>query len=297
MNMSFIVSVITPFYKGNKYLSQLFGVVENNCNNLKSAFPQAMVELIIVNDSPQEKVEVPDFSMGFQLKIINHEVNSGIHQARITGLQACSGEYIQFLDQDDVLADNAILSQIRVLASNQADMVICNAYMESSDGSSYLLYKSKTDYSLINKLPFYLKSHNMIKSPGQCLLRKACIPTEWETYVMQKNGADDLFLWILLFEKSRRFAINKEALYIHKYTGENLSDSEAKMSVSSLEIVEFLRQIEYVPKTHAEQLEHSRKFSLEFQECKSSPQKVWLMMKNLNLVSYLAIHKLERILF
>ena len=36
---------------------------------------------------------------------------------------------------------------------------------------------------------------------------------------MRTNGSDDLFLWILLFEKSYQFVINDEILYTHKYTG------------------------------------------------------------------------------
>ena len=59
---------------------------------------------------------------------------------------------------------------------------------------------------MLNNLTFYLKSHNIIKSPGQCLIKRQCIPVEWQRYIMKTNGADDLFLWILLLEKSYKFA-------------------------------------------------------------------------------------------
>ena len=76
-----------------------------------------------------------------------------------------------FLDQDDVLKDNAIVSQMRTIIKNKADLVICNAYMEKADGSFYALYSKKTDFNRINDKQFYLKSHNVIKwnDPDKCI--------------------------------------------------------------------------------------------------------------------------------
>ena len=254
MKENFVVSIITPFYKGNKYLNQLFSVININYANLKLKYPQSDIELLIINDSPDTPVNTWELKNSFNYRIINHEQNSGIHQARVTGLKHCIGDYIIFFDQDDVLEDNALVSQIDSLIHNNADMVVCNAMMEEDDGSHYICYKSKTDFNRINDLQFYLKSHNVIKSPGQCLIKKGIIPAEWKKYIMTKNGSDDLFLWILLLEKSYRFYINREVLYIHKYTGENLSETEEKMNLSSLEIVEYLNNISYVPSRDTIQL-------------------------------------------
>ena len=149
-----MISVITPFYRGNKYLQQLFLVIQKNYMHLKKEFPEANIELIIVNDSPYDIVEIPKIKIDFSFKIIDHEINSGIQQARVTGLKACSGDYVLFLDQDDVLVDDALLSQVRVLIAHNAEMVICNAYMEKKDGTSYLLYRTTTDFLLLNNLTF-----------------------------------------------------------------------------------------------------------------------------------------------
>ena len=86
--------------------------------HLKKEFPEANIELIIVNDSPYDIVEIPKIKIDFSFKIIDHEINSGIQQARVTGLKACSGDYVLFLDQDDVLVDDALLSQVRVLIAH-----------------------------------------------------------------------------------------------------------------------------------------------------------------------------------
>lgn len=296
MKDSFLISIITPFYYGNKYMKQLFSVVENNQNSLKKAFLNAAIELVIVNDSPAECVDLNGINCDFEYRIITHENNSGIHQARVTGLRGCKGDYILFLDQDDELSENAVASQVKKLIRMKADMVICNAIMQKKDGSSYLLYKTNTDYATLYDLSFYLKSHNVIKSPGQCLIKKNCIPVEWTEHIMVQNGSDDLFLWILMLEKSYKIVINNKPLYIHKYTGENLSESEEKMNVSSLEIVDFLKKVPYVPEKHVSLLKRSRDFSLQLRN-KSILRKCCLVLQNVDLVLYLMINKLKRLIY
>lgn len=296
MKEKILISIITPFYNGNKYMKQLFSILENNYITMKNIFPSVNIELIIVNDSPSVPVDLKDISVDFAYRIINHENNFGIHQARVTGLNICEGEYVLFLDQDDELLDNALASQLEFITRENADMVICNAYMERKDGSSYLSYRAKSDFVRITDLQFYLKSHNVIKSPGQCLIKRKNIPLEWTEYIMKKNGSDDLFLWILMLEKSSKFVLNKNALYIHKYTGENLSESEEKMTISSLEIAEFLSKIAYIPKQDVILLKRAREFSLEMKN-ESFTGKSYSVLKNLDLFLYLAFNKIKRIIY
>ena len=107
---------------------------------------------------------------------------------------------------------------------------------------------------------------------------------------------DDLFLWILMFEKKCKVVINKEPLYTHKYTGENLSDSEEKMNISSLEIVDFLRKIDYVPSVDIEYLKRSREFSLKF-KTGTLLHKAETIIENIDLFTYLVICKIKRTIY
>lgn len=291
-----MISIITPFYNGNKYLKQLFCTLEDNYNTLKSKFPHSEMELVIVNDSPEIPVDLDLVNVKFEYRVITQECNLGIHQARVTGINNCRGDYILFLDQDDELLEDAIARQFELLTDKNADMVICNAYMESADCNRDLLYKTRTDFNILHDLEFFLKSHNIIKSPGQCLIKKTSIPPEWKKYIMKKNGADDLFLWILMFEKKSKVVINKDPLYIHRYTGENLSDSEEKMNISSLEMVDFLREIDYVPSVDVDCLKRSCEFSLKFKTgtlfCR-----VKSAFENIDLFIYLAFYKIKRAIY
>lgn len=291
-----MISVITPFYNGNKYMKQLFSILEDNYKTLKNVFPNSEMELVIVNDSPEITVDLNFINVKFEYRVVTHECNRGIQQARVTGLDNCKGDYILFLDQDDELFENAIAKQFELLINENSDMVICNAYMESADGKRGLLYKKRTDFNRLHDLKFFLKSHNVIKSPGQCLIKKTMIPAEWKKYIMKKNGSDDLFLWILMFEKKCKITVNKEPLYVHKYTGENLSDSEEKMSISSLEIVDLLKKINYVPLNDIESLKKSREISLEF-KTENLSEKMMTIFKNIDLFTYLVFCKIKRMIY
>lgn len=289
------ISVIVPFYKGNKYINNIFIVINKNSIKIKSNYPNIKVELIIVNDSPDYELYQQTTYDAFTTKIIKHNENKGIHQARVTGLSKSLGEYILFLDQDDQLEEDFLLNQYKLIFRYKKEVVVSNGYIENSDLSKDLIYKSKVDLKRVNDLEFYLKSHNMIKSPGQCLIKKESIPEEWEKYIMKSNGSDDLFLWILLFEKGYKFLINNRPLYFHKYTGENLSESGNKMGKSSLEFTKFLENIDYIPKEHTIMLERSRNFFINFKKSDNF-NKINIIIKNFDLFMYLLINKLKKII-
>ena len=67
------ISIIIPFYRGNKYLNRLFTSIENVC---KTVDPSIEWEVIVVNDSPDESVILPDSALS--ITIIDNNVNLGI---------------------------------------------------------------------------------------------------------------------------------------------------------------------------------------------------------------------------
>lgn len=273
-------SIITPFYKGNQYVSTLVRMAESNLKSLCDAGIDAELELIIVNDSPEVSVELPSSIHRIEVVLINHEKNGGIQKARVTGLNKSKGDYIVFLDQDDEIVDDCILQEYNVI--QDADVVVANLLFEHSDGTTKLFYKSKGQFENVFSLAAYTKGHNRIISPGHCLIRRNSIPTEWMENIMSVNGSDDLFLWILLFIKKSRFVMYEKPLYTHKYTGGNLSAEVSKMDQSSLEMAEILNEIDYVPKKVVDNVVRSRKLSIRLANA-SMPKKMALMLCNIDL--------------
>jgi len=115
------VSIIIPIYKTEKYLY--------NC--LLSVQRQTMpdFEAILVNDcTPDNSMKIAkDFvETDSRFTIIEHEENKGLGWARNSGMEIAQGEYINFLDSDDLLPIDSLQIMLRLAEENQADMIIGN---------------------------------------------------------------------------------------------------------------------------------------------------------------------------
>jgi len=112
-----LVSVIVPTYNRSKYIIEA----------MTSVFQQTYrpIELLIIDDgSTDDTAEVITkwsnqygVDDGFRLKYLP-QVNSGASVARNYGLIESNGEYIQFLDSDDLLHPEKFKVQVGILANN-----------------------------------------------------------------------------------------------------------------------------------------------------------------------------------
>lgn len=228
------ISVITPFYKGNEYLENLFRCIRKNAENA----PNVKIELVLVNDSPQYELRYKkEWVQNFELRIIHNRVNSGIQQSRVNGIREARGRFVIMLDQDDLLYEGAIFSQVQSIKDN--DIVVGNGFDENPV-SSGKIYKSANQQKHVQNLYYYYLVGNMIVSPGQCMIKKEVIPNEWCLYPVKNNGSDDLLLWVLLLKGNYKWTINPEILYRHVFTGQNVSADLNKMIASTNEVVAFL---------------------------------------------------------
>lgn len=239
------ISVIVPIYKGNKYISFIQQMVNDNVVDAKKNGLDLQVELIFVNDYPDEPLVCDkSLSSGYKVKIIENDRNSGIHKTRVNGLLQASGSYILFLDQDDEISKNCLYSQYDAIGNN--DIVVGNGYREIN-GKYKKIYRSikKQKLSCVEK--YFIKAANQIVSPGHCLIKRESIPNEWYEYIITNNGGDDLFLWLLMFENKKKFCINQDCIYKHIDTGINLSSDLKFMYKSSDNIIRISRICGVIP--------------------------------------------------
>lgn len=255
------ISIITPFYLGERYIPHLQEMVNKNVLFLKRNGLNIDVEFLIVNDSPQVTLEINCRYDSFEYQVITYKTNKGIHGARTTGVKKAKGEYILFLDQDDEISDDFLYNQLSKIGD--ADVIVSNAWIETFD-NKYKLYKNKYQMFKVTNIEMYTKTHNQIVSPGQCLIKKLAIPKEWIEYSTKNNGSDDLLLWVIMLARKNKFIINDELLYTHKYTGDNLSQNEKKMIDSTMEIANYLYNISDIDKQYVVDIIRSRKFKDEW---------------------------------
>ena len=92
------VSIVIPIYNVGGYLSEcLDSVLAQTHKNL---------EIILVNDgSTDESGKIADrYAKRDERMIVIHKQNGGVSSARNTGLSVVTGEYVCFVDGDDLAA-------------------------------------------------------------------------------------------------------------------------------------------------------------------------------------------------
>lgn len=230
------ISIVIPFYKGNKYIKKLLNLIQLNRKNL--CLENISSEIIIVNDSPEIPVLIDDEHLLNGVRIIDNPYNQGIHQSRVNGLNAAEGKYVLFLDQDDLISNNALLSQMKAIRAY--DFVVGNGYKTDSN-TRHELYKTiKEQKKCLNLIYYYYYTCSII-SPGSVLIKKTAIPRAWKDNILKHNGSDDLYLWMLILSNGAKGTINRDHVYMHMYTGNNTSLDASYMRESTKECVDNLR--------------------------------------------------------
>lgn len=240
------LSVIVPIYYGIQFIPSILEMLISNYLRAVKTFP-LFLEIIFVNDSPEIEIAINEFTSSkikkyhIDIKIICHERNFGIHISRIHGLNVASGDFIFFLDQDDVISDNFILHQLSKIEN--ADAVICNGYEHGIPIVDNVKVFCNT---LIERKNIIFIGKQIF--PGQVILRKNSIPLEWINNIITTNCSDDLYLWCLMLSQGKKFAFLSEKLYCHVATGENASSQLKKKLKSNKEVYRILLKHDIIKK-------------------------------------------------
>ena len=122
------VSVVIPFYSNAAWL----------CEAVDSVFAQDYdnYEIIVVNDGSPEDVTAFLKSYGEKIKYVKKE-NGGPASARNEGIRLAGGEYIAFLDSDDLWNPQKLSVQIEKMQAYQAlwSYTDYEAFSDSAPGS------------------------------------------------------------------------------------------------------------------------------------------------------------------
>lgn len=121
-----LVSIIIPFWNAGTFLREAIeSVLVQDYENW---------ELILVDDgSADESTEVAHnyaFQYPGKIRVVEHEAQKhcGVSSSRNLGLLQVTGDYICFLDADDVFLQSKLSKEVEVLQNNPAAVVVCGAY-------------------------------------------------------------------------------------------------------------------------------------------------------------------------
>lgn len=114
-----LVSILIPVYNAEKWLAA----------TIQSALDQSWknTEIIIVNDgSTDQSLEIAQSFPSEKVKVIN-QANAGASAARNRAFKESQGDYIQYLDADDLLASDKIKTQLdQLLIEPDGSIATCS---------------------------------------------------------------------------------------------------------------------------------------------------------------------------
>lgn len=188
------VSVIISTYNRKKLLKQAIKSV------LAQSYPD--LECIVVDDCSTEDVETMVRSFGDpRLKYLRTEKNSG-HDGlpKNMGIAAAHGEYICFLDDDDVYRRDALKILLTYIRETGVDVVYGDYLIDGRPGWSLDFSTSKlSEFNYIAMCSTLLKREAVLAVGGF----DEAVPKfkDWNLWLrLQKNGARFMHIPIVVFE-------------------------------------------------------------------------------------------------
>jgi len=125
-----VVTIIVPVYNVEEYVIDCLDSIGQQSIN-------GCIECLIIDDAGNDqsihlaKEYISNYSGAVSFRIIHHNCNLGLGAARNTGLLHASGDYILFVDSDDLLLPDALANLVGAL-SEDTDLVIA-PYCKSDD--------------------------------------------------------------------------------------------------------------------------------------------------------------------
>jgi glycosyltransferase involved in cell wall biosynthesis len=208
------ISVIIPAYKARKYLAECLDSVGN-----QTLLPS---EVLVIDDASPEPVDdiIYDFANRKNypsIRLINHEVNRGQAAARNTGTHESNGEYLAFIDCDDVWAPNHLEQAMDSLKQKNIDLVFCPATLfEDSIQAPLLFIEQPKDDAERRIEPLALLSRCFIIM-SSVVARKESIQSHGgfdESTNMR--AVEDLDLFMRMLKNGSKFAMAPESTIFYR---------------------------------------------------------------------------------
>jgi glycosyltransferase involved in cell wall biosynthesis len=237
-----LISICMPAYKADAFLQEtLDSIREQIYSNW---------ELIVVEDGSKDRTEqiLSEFSKAVSQPVtfIRHEANRGLPATRNTSIASAKGQWIAFLDSDD-LWEKSHLSDLVAAAERYRDALICfsgSQLFEHGTGR-YLELRAPSDEDLsdINQALFLSR---LIIQPSAVMINRACFDAFGlisELFPI----CNDLEYWIRVASRGGKFAYSGRVTCLYRKHPSAMSTQSVALIVESAKVCESYIKWEAIP--------------------------------------------------
>ncbi|MGC4042588.1 MAG: glycosyltransferase [Armatimonas sp.] len=218
------ISVIIPAYNAASYLER----------TVRSVLSQTRPpdEILIVDDGSTDDTPRVATSFGPNVRYIRQE-NAYVGPARNNGFRNTTGEYVLFLDADDLLLPEHLETLLQALESHpEAGLAYCRSQTIDSDDNVVEPLWDKEDFE--GDVWKSLVTGNFVRSPGCALFRRTALEKAgpWESNKRMRGNED----WDMLLRvaETAPFVRVERALFQYRVHSTNMSGDAVKMHVGAI---------------------------------------------------------------
>lgn len=201
-----LVSVIIPMYNSSSYITP----------TIQSALSQTYksIEVLVIDDcSKDNSIEVVNrlSEEDSRLRCIPQTKNQGAAVARNTGIKEAKGQYIAFLDSDDLWAEDKIEKQVSLMKMKNAAFVYC-AYDSVDENGRKVKGKIKIKERVSYKDQL---TKTYICTPSAIYDRNIIGDVEMP---LRRTGQDYAF-WMVLLKQTDAYGIDEPLVHVRRREG------------------------------------------------------------------------------
>ncbi len=205
------VSIVIASYGQAQYLAEA----------IDSAVSQTVrSEIVVVDDGSLDgSLGIARDYTNFGVKVIS-QVNKGLASARNTGILNATGDYVLFLDADDVLKENCVERILEVAEKTHADVIAPSIHCFGLGNITTILMDNPTieDFKEGNRLAY-------------CSAIKRSVLLECGGYSPRMTeGWEDLHLWYDLLTRGKKVVSIPEPLVLYRTKEESMWRDSTKHS-------------------------------------------------------------------
>lgn len=198
------VTVIIPTYNAIAYLpSTVDSVIQQTFTDF---------EVLIVDDgSTDETVEWVSKLVDPRVRLIS-QANQGVAVARNQGITGAQGEYVAFLDADDLWEPTKLEKQVKCLEENPQIGLVNTSIVNIDEQGKPLGAVNASDIE--GNVLKYIVEENLILCGSAPMVRRSCLEAV-QGFDQKLMSAEDWDLWIRLAARYD-FAVVREPLVLYR---------------------------------------------------------------------------------
>lgn len=229
MGEKFLISVIIPVYKVERYLERCIKSVVNQ--------EYSNIEIILVEDgSPDKCPQICDeWGKKDSRIIVIHKENGGLSDARNIGIKAATGDFISFVDSDDWIDLNWLSLLVEKACQNDCDVVI-GATRLINDKNEEILIRGKQSKIYTNEeaVAELIINKNIFATVCDKIYKRELIKDI--SFEIGKTNEDEFWSWKILMRASKiitcsetnyNYFQNSESIMGRKYNIKRLDGLDA----------------------------------------------------------------------